>query len=354
MEQVINSSDYMTANGNKFDILKFVLAILVVAIHATTAGLLFRPILRLAVPLFFIISAFLFFSRQRGCTTRSQRWRGLKKYASRILSLYVFWLLLLSPLTYYFKYRLFNFSLALLVEVVKNFFFGSTFIASWFLMASLIAVAVVWLLSEIKVPHVGILFLGIVCYVVCCLFSNYQGAITAFPSVVEAYNSYRNVFGFPFNSFPVAIIFVIIGKMLACSSYVPRRRLLLVVLLLAMALLYFEFFFTNGSFKVHFDDCYFLLPVVCTCIFMLIGQSRPRKFNFNVKWLRASSTIIYCCHATILRCENSVLNNHGITKPNGLLLLAMFLSTVAMALLLSQLFLYLENRRGFRWLRFAH
>lgn len=47
------SCQYLKNDGRRFDILKFVLAILVVLIHTSQQGMLFRPILRAAVPLFF-------------------------------------------------------------------------------------------------------------------------------------------------------------------------------------------------------------------------------------------------------------------------------------------------------------
>ena len=74
----------MAENGNKFDILKLVLAILIVGIHSTKAGMILRPVFRLAVPLFFIISSYLFFLKQCTLSSWRERYKGLKKYAKRI------------------------------------------------------------------------------------------------------------------------------------------------------------------------------------------------------------------------------------------------------------------------------
>lgn len=159
----------MARNGNKFDILKFVLAILIVGIHSSKVGMAFRPVLRLAVPLFFIISSYLFFWKQSTLNSSRERFKGLKKYIKRILSLYFFWFILLLPFTIYYREWNIDFDPEKLLTIARSFFFGSTFVASWFLMASLIGVVVVWLLSAMKVKSVWIIGTGAVIYALCCL-----------------------------------------------------------------------------------------------------------------------------------------------------------------------------------------
>ena len=60
-----------------FDIVKFFLSLMVVAIHCELFPLTLYPWLRLAVPLFFVISSYLFFGNLQKCKTvgeKNQKW----------------------------------------------------------------------------------------------------------------------------------------------------------------------------------------------------------------------------------------------------------------------------------------
>ena len=212
----------MAKNGNKFDILKFVLAILIVCIHSTKAGMILRPVFRLAVPLFFMISSYLFFLKQSTLNSKQDKYKGLKKYAKRILLLYLFWFLLLLPFTIYYRELYINFDHEKLITIARSFFFGSTFIASWFLMASLIGVTIVWVLSQLKVKTSWIIAIGLVIYVFCCIVSNYYSLISSCPRFIVAYNSYTSIFTLPFNSFPCSIFVrsTLMTATLYCHRYV--------------------------------------------------------------------------------------------------------------------------------------
>lgn len=344
----------MAENGNKFDILKLVLAIFIVGIHSTRAGMILRPVFRLAVPLFFIISSYLFFLKQCTLSSWRERYKGLKKYAKRILLLYLFWFLLLFPFTIYYREWYVDFCPDKLITIARSFFFGSTFVASWFLMASLVGVTIVWLLSSLKVKNSVILAIGIVIYMLCCLVSNYYNLLSHCPSFVKAYTCYTDIFTQPFNSFPCSILFVGIGKILAEKELSPSNKLLWIVLFFSMVLLYVEFYITQHYFKAYYDDCFLLLPVACACIFMLIGQSSPRKTGYDTIKLRTYSTIIYCCHGTLLSIMNSVLNFIKMNEINCIIQFAMFFITIFLSIAICELLMRLERRRYFGWLRYSY
>jgi surface polysaccharide O-acyltransferase-like enzyme len=354
MTQTITSREFMAKNGNKFDILKFVLAILIVCIHSTKAGMILRPVFRLAVPLFFMISSYLFFLKQSTLNSKQDKYKGLKKYAKRILLLYLFWFLLLLPFTIYYREWYINFDHEKLITIARSFFFGSTFIASWFLMASLIGVTIVWVLSQLKVKTSWIIAIGLVIYVLCCIVSNYYSLISSCPRFIVAYNSYTSIFTLPFNSFPCSILFVGIGKILAERELSPSNKLLWAVLLISIMLLYVEFYITQHYFKAYYDDCFLLLPVTCICIFMLIGQSTPRKTGYDTIKLRTYSTIIYCCHGTLLSIMNSVLNFIKMNEINCIIQFAMFFITIFLSIAICELLMRLERRRYFGWLQYSH
>ena len=88
------------------DIAKFVMAILVVAIHVRpftgqTAFVYDDIIARIADPLFFQITAFLFFEKIfaqiSGNLRQGMFWRMLGHYMKRILALYTAWFVIYAP-----------------------------------------------------------------------------------------------------------------------------------------------------------------------------------------------------------------------------------------------------------------
>lgn len=350
MAQLIRSNQYTAVNGNKFDILKFLLAILIVGIHSSKSGMIFRPVLRLAVPLFFIISSYLFFLKQTKLSTRQERFLGLKNYSKRILRLYFFWFLFLLPSIIYYREWYIDFGVDELVTIVRSFLFGSTFVASWFLMASLIGVVIVWLLASFRVRNSIIIGIGIVTYVFCCLVSNYYNLISHCPTFLELYKGYTNFFFPPFNSFPCSLLFVGIGKLLAEREFAHSNRRLWSLLVFSMVMLYLEYFISQNHFKAYYDDCFLMLPLTCVCIFMLIGQSQPVIINYDTKKLRSYSTIIYCCHGTILKMMHLLF----IKEVNGYMQFAMFAIAIALSIAIGTLFLRLEKCPHLSWLKYSY
>lgn len=75
-------------NIDVFDVAKFIMAIMVVSIH-TLGKYAIYPIFRIAVPLFFMISSFLFFSNSK----KNNGTKYLKKFCIRNIKLYFFILL---------------------------------------------------------------------------------------------------------------------------------------------------------------------------------------------------------------------------------------------------------------------
>lgn len=133
------------------DVLKFGMALLVVAIHAQLfkeIGWLYdfvHPLKYSAVPVFFIVSSYLFFSRgQIGS-------KELGHYLKRLRLFYLFWFVLLLPVTVGIRKWYSHFDVS---EFLKDLFLGSTFRGSWFVMALLIGVPLIHYARRILHPFV--------------------------------------------------------------------------------------------------------------------------------------------------------------------------------------------------------
>lgn len=93
---MLNSS-YLSGKwgGDKYDLLKFVLAIMVVMLHTNVLPSAMRPVLTTAVPLFFLMSSYFFFLKVESLEDFDKP-LALKKYVLRNAKLFAFWSILVS------------------------------------------------------------------------------------------------------------------------------------------------------------------------------------------------------------------------------------------------------------------
>lgn len=94
-------------NYDALDLLKFIMSIMVVAIHTRLFEDVTFPWLRIAVPVFFMISSYFFFAKIRNTETVAQK-SALLNFTKRNLQLYLFYFVLLLPITLYHKLQLFK------------------------------------------------------------------------------------------------------------------------------------------------------------------------------------------------------------------------------------------------------
>lgn len=121
------------------DLLKFIMAVCVVAIHtqplysiqSIVVQRLFDTITSLAVPYFFSVSGFLLFSKIDANILSRKSMEVCKKYLSRVLSLYVIWNIIYLPITI-FGFKENNMSFARYVlDCIRGFLFIGQQFYSW-------------------------------------------------------------------------------------------------------------------------------------------------------------------------------------------------------------------------------
>lgn len=168
----------MNKNYNCLDVLKFVMALLIVMIHVQPnhhSELLqhfFYPFLSNAVPVFFVCSSILLFKK----VGDAKNGGGIiLHFCKRLGLLYFSWLLIDSWfLIYrksYFQENIINGAF----EFVKDLFLGTTFPGSWFLSALFVSVVFVYCFSRIVGPYITMtISLSISCYFVYISALSYQ------------------------------------------------------------------------------------------------------------------------------------------------------------------------------------
>ena len=128
------------------DVLKFILAILIVAGHCllfeehSVISVFQNRLNSVAVPIFFAISAYLFFRKIISIPTVSETKSVLLHTVKRLLILFVCWYVLMLPMTW-FKF----YSVATLKEILFAIAFSCTFNGYWFIKGLLINTIIVYL-----------------------------------------------------------------------------------------------------------------------------------------------------------------------------------------------------------------
>ena len=332
------------SNIDIFDIAKFILSFFIVAIHTELFPSVLYPWLRIAVPLFFIISSYLFFSKLNKTDTTNHN-GILKKFVKRNLVLYGIWFIILLPFTVYVRKEWFEEGIFKgLLYSVRGLIFGSTFRASWYIMALVISVSIIYFLSK-KISNIVILILSSLVYVVCCLTSNYYNLVEM-SSLSFLCSASDKVFGGMSTSFCSALFWIVIGKIFVEKNCVCLKRKALALCTVAGCIsLFAEYKILEIFVKPTVNDTYFSLMFVCPCIFSLLLLLKNKKIQ-GASWARKSSTITYMMHCEIAMCVSFVLGRFHIS--NSLLL---FASTSVICVIISYCIIKLSETNKFAFLK---
>lgn len=127
----------MAALNRNIDILKYIMSLFIIMIHIGYSH--DYPIIRVAVPVFFIISSYLFFSKIN--KVGEKEWSQiLINFIIRAFKLYIFWFIVLLPVTIVERrWYLLDFY-GIIEQLIVGVLFKSTFLASWYISAYVIGI----------------------------------------------------------------------------------------------------------------------------------------------------------------------------------------------------------------------
>lgn len=272
-----------------WDILKFLMAILVVDIHSGTTAYWSSDLLRginkcmtsIAVPVFFVLSSYFVFNKIRQTDSKN----AVIRFEKRVNTLYLSWILLLLPviIRMWHSEYIHNNVITTVGLFVKNYFFAYQFGASWFLGSLIIGVPFIYVLTKIfkeyfvwMVPLVVYLYLYL---------ADENHFIFAW---------YENTIRTPLLSFPSGLLWLCIGYYI--TNEVIKKLLLRLsnsfyIMLLALYLL-LGIFFEHWLFLVK-------VPAVISIIMLFY------KIDFDIAenkcvLMRNSSIIIFCLHFSLI------------------------------------------------------
>ncbi|MBQ8892264.1 MAG: acyltransferase family protein [Bacilli bacterium] len=282
------------------DITKLILSIMVVAIHTELFPMVLYPWLRLAVPLFFVISSFLLYSKINN-SPKEEKNKIIKNYIQRLLKLYLFWFICLLPITIYIRREWFSDGLIIgITKVIIKPFVGSTFVASWYIVATILGTLIVDKLSS-KLNYKILLPLFVFIYLICCGTSSYSFLLNNIAIPKALFDIYIE----PHCSFLVSLIYILFGKMLSENKFkIPNKNNLILIIIFSV-LLYLEWYIVYRITGTYNNDCYIFILPVSILIFNYLKEIKI-KIN-NSKLLRQFSNMTYPLHASTSRIVNTVL-----------------------------------------------
>lgn len=342
-------SEKVSKGNAVFDYTKFVLSLMIVAFHTRFLANILSPWLRMAVPIFFVILSYFFFSKLNRIDVTEQK-SALIGFTKRKLQLYIFWTIVLLPVFVYIhrvnlmtKSVIFN-----VLDYIRRFFFAGTFSASWFIIASVLGTIIVFYLSK-KMSNVWLLAFSFVIYIIVCLFSAYRFVIAPGTAIDSAMNFYSNVINLPSNSFPVAVFWITVGKCFADGTFdnIINKKNSIIFIIIGAVLFFFDGQIVRMLSGETNKDCYITLAILVPAIFALI-----KSYHFNMNkiaiFMRNYSIITYVMHASLLHILRKIYRALGI-EYNGLIFITILIITFVATVTIIKL----KDKKAFKILKYA-
>lgn len=286
------------------------------------------PLEGLAVPTFFVISSFLFFRKYR---VAEEKLQTLWHFWKRLAILYLFWSILWSPIIYIQKDYFHPFTVWSPLMLIKDFLFGSTFDASWFLGALLVGVpltaGLIRLLRNRFFWIVPVLAFGYIC----------QHEVIDGSTAWDWYEKYINEGGGMWLSFPAGLIWIAIGYVFSCpnvcESYSKWKSCYVAIAA-----------FASFTLSTLFPNISRLITVML--LFVAAYNWQLPNHTKLYKRFRIYSIHLYVIHGCFKKIPKQLWGWH-----NGPLL---YCITIAVCLLASEFILRMRNVKGFNWLKYAY
>lgn len=308
------------------DLLKFLLAILIIATHSNLFIEYFETynianiLYTIAVPTFFAISTFLYCQKLFSTTMVHEAWSICKKDTIRLLWLCLFWVIVDIPMTYDTFWRIANWK-----EVVFGHLFCDPIRGIWFIKALIINKIILFLFRN-HIKHLTII--SLLLFIIFSL--GYTPLLNNFANPLHPY------FNFYFH-----LGFCCIGALFAKYEAIAKSRLDILSLLVVNVFIWHIF---NNDYAVILWRI--ICPIFFINLFMKIGEPAD-SIKPLVLVMRKMSILLYFLHFNIL---------WGLTKfdffqDNSII---RFSITLVICIIISYSVLCLEKNKYLNFLKYSH
>lgn len=286
------------------DVMKFVSALLVIAIHCAPfiqinedVNFIFVQVFaRLAVPFFFITSGFLFFRKidaRKGWKDPSNV-KQLKHYWLRILRVYAVWSVLYLPLLAYSWYQG-GFDASTLVRLLRDFLFNGTYYHLWFLPALLLAIPFVYVLYTTCKKRT-MLIVTLLLYIIGMLFNIYGSLLVDVPVVSTIVKGYESALVTTRNGIFFGPIFITLGIFAKGFTKGNYRRPAGIAFLVSLFLLWGEASLLWYMGIMHDLASMYIMLIPCIFFLFIFLLGIHLRTYPVYKTMRKMSLLIYVSH----------------------------------------------------------
>lgn len=291
----------------KYDILKLCLSFFIVAIHTNLWPMALYPWLRVAVPLFFMLSGYFLFSKLN-TQPREIHKAIMKSFVLRNVRLYIFWFLICLPVTVILRWEEYTSGTVLqgIWLFLRKLFFGSTFMASWYISACVIGSMILYVLAS-RIKPWAVFLLCLLAFTAVTLYSGYLPFFSKDSLLTRGLTAFSSAVSVPTGCFLASMVWLFLGKCFA-EQKIRFSAMWLIILLLAVscAALYLEWRIIFEKTGAARNDSYFMLLPVCLCLFSCL-QKLPPVIMRNSLYIRRFSTVMYALHGSVAIVINSLL-----------------------------------------------
>ena len=356
MKKIILQTDNET-NYNFIDLIKFILSILVVAIHvhpfgdnSTMSGYNFwitDCLGRIAVPFYFVCSSYFVFKK---IDVKEFDKNIPMKAAWRFFRLYILWTIIYIPWIVVSMLEYYNSVAHGLIGAVRNFLIVGSYGQLWYLNALAIAILLVtfFLLKKISVRKT--IICATIIYLVGLLGNSYMGLLKPLSSYEVIWNSLRvikKVIWTTRNGLFFGFLFVAMGLWFANTKWLLKVKYSFVGFVISLTGLFYEVcYVTMQNWRID-DDMYISLIPVTFFLFNIALQVELKNHK-RWKWLRLISSLIFYTHTWIRDAIAMlfVVWNVDITKSS-----LHFVLTLIVSILVANIIIRISENEKFIWLK---
>ncbi|SDT10969.1 serine/alanine racemase [Paenibacillaceae bacterium GAS479] len=306
---------------NGLDWLRLLMGLLVVANHtgplesySSHADFLFSGIFtRITVPIFFMVSGFLYFRKLNGDSVHDRK--VLYRYLQKIGKLYLIGTILYIPLNLYKGYYTNNFSL---YSFMQDVLFNGTFYHLWFLPALMFGVTITTLAYG-KMSRRTLIAAASVLFVIGLFGDNYYGLIKNVPMFSNLYDGMFSVFDYTRNGLFFAPIYLVLGAWMATNvDRMKRPSTNICLFILSLGLLFTEGILLKSADTAKHASMYVFALPTAYFLFQLALQWRVKKglqFREPLVWI----FILHIWVVVLVRGAAEAVNLEAIFINNSLI-----------------------------------
>ena len=352
------------------DIAKFVMAILVVAIHVRpftgqTAFVYDDIIARIADPLFFQITAFLFFEKIfaqiSGDLRQGMSWRMLGHYMKRILALYTAWFVIYAPVVLPRTWQECGNIRGMLLALLKKYWLSGYYGAMWFMTALLLAMPLVFILTKYLGSRLCLLlsapwFLLTVARMEYCSITDGWQVAGYFDSAIYG------IFGWYGNGLTYGFFFCALGMWVAYKRTLggqknDSRDFDLPTLISCLLLIIESYVIGDKGLGQSFGAMFFLIPtsyfllqwLLSVDIFEKMGEQSRKRLDCACAHMRRLSILIFTIHYGVMEGLQYMVGKYTTYVWNATVL---YFVVLVVTIVLAELILLAQKK--IKWLHILY